>query len=351
MRARLFILAIFLIGVISSCNQKEVPTFEGEPLVSQTLVGICRAKLANVISKKTTISLATAHASGKLDNAYAKTNIIDTANGKAASRSSYTDPKTGNIGPGGSIYLNVKMLNALNKIGSSFVKGISVSEIAGGVHGNGSKHYLGRAFDINVINGIRVIMVTKGKTPEVKQQASDAVKQVVNMCRRNGASLVLDPFSDPEDHSNHVHCEWPKPQTGEDQTVGIPLCESFDIASVSSPTGPHNTPLPVNIFYKGSPKFPVIAEIVITQCPSGLTCSGGKITYETKQQPLTFDAKCNLSSSHPAVTAGFNTTLVDANGVRTNTVAATFTCQPGSSSASASIDTLSSVGFEVTVGP
>jgi hypothetical protein len=127
--------------------------------------------------------------------------------------------------------------------------------------------------------------------------------------------------------------------------------EPFEIVSVSSPTGPHNTPLPVDIFYSGQPKFPVRAEIVITQCPSGLTCSSGTKTYETEQQPLTFDAKCNLSNSHPTVIVGFDTTLVEANGVRTNTVAATFTCQPGSNSASTSSDAPPSAVFEVTVGP
>jgi hypothetical protein len=335
MRIRLFVLAIFVVCVISSCSQQDVPQFEGG--LTPTVAKTCRAKLGTAIKDNTKISLATTHVDprGSGDRANARQNIIDTANGNRAARSSY-----GNA-PGGRVYLDERILNTLNTIGTSLVKGMGISEIAGGSHAKTSKHYDGLAFDINVINGTKVVSLPVD---------SPVLKRVRNQCLRGGATVVLGPGDDLA-HRNHVHCQWPPLSPGQDPTVGIEICQPFEIVSVSSPTGPHNTPLLVDIFYKGHPKFPVRAEIVITQCPSGLTCSGGTIIYETEQQPLSFDSRCNLSNPHPAITTGFDTTLIDANGVKTNTVAATFTCQPSSSIASTSNSAPSSAALEVTLGP
>ena len=146
-----------------------------------------RVALARKILDTPRIGLATFHSSGVVDYATARHNIVQTANGYPARRSSY------GTAPGGSVYLFRPMLCTLIKM--SWNWSVRVSEIAGGSHSWGSYHYRGRAVDIDMVNGRLVRPGVYG------------VGTIMQICRNNGADLVLGPPNDST-HWNHIHCEW-----------------------------------------------------------------------------------------------------------------------------------------------
>jgi hypothetical protein len=150
-----------------------------------------RVDIAKSILKTRGITLATVHESGVSDGATAKKNIQDTAKGKKAKRSNY-----GNA-PGGSVALNKTMLNAMLKLRTSKRFTFKVTEVAGGSHSVGSKHYKGRAFDVGTVNGSKVSLSGSGYTK---------AKKFMKACKAYGAVLVLGPGD--AGHSTHVHCQW-----------------------------------------------------------------------------------------------------------------------------------------------
>ena len=140
------------------------------------------AQVASQILAKNNIALARVHPSSVQDNATAYQNIVDTAAGRQASRSSY------GTAPGGTVALRVTMLNALLNIGGTW--SVRVSEVAGGSHlTSGSYHYKGLAFDLDRISGNAV--------------TSASAQPVVSRCQSLGASYALF------ESNNHVHCQWP----------------------------------------------------------------------------------------------------------------------------------------------
>jgi hypothetical protein len=151
--------------------------------------GGTRAQLAATIRDSARISLWTRHDSGMIDSAYARTNIVDTANGGQARRSSY-----GNA-PGGSVWLDTRLLSGMIALSQSW--SYSVSEIAGGSHSTTSRHYAGVAVDVASINGQTV------SASHPNQSAFRA------RCRELGATEVLGPGD--SGHSTHIHCAWPRP--------------------------------------------------------------------------------------------------------------------------------------------
>lgn len=147
------------------------------------------AALAKRIQQSPKIVLARSHASGIQDNATAFDNIKDTAEGRAAHRSSY-----GNA-PGGVVNLDPRMLRGMLDLAESF--SFSVAEFCGGSHNPNSRHYAGCTADINTINGKHVS----------RDNPSAAAFQ--QRCRELGATEVLGP-GDPG-HSTHIHAGWPRP--------------------------------------------------------------------------------------------------------------------------------------------
>lgn len=148
-----------------------------------------RKVMASGILSNPNITLATAHVTTPLDNATARQNIDDTANGRDASRSSV------GTAPGGTVKLDIQMLISILKLAETF--NFSISELAGGQHSSNSRHYAGVTVDVNVINGQQV----SASHPDVnnfKQQ-----------CRDLGATEVLGPGN--AGHATHVHCAWPRP--------------------------------------------------------------------------------------------------------------------------------------------
>jgi len=153
------------------------------------LIETLRKNVANGVLINPNITLATSHVSGHVDNANAKQNIVDTSRGTDASRSSY------GTAPGGKVKLDLQMLVALLKLAETYK--MSVSELAGGEHSAGSRHYDGVTIDVNVINGRGV----SASHPDVTN--------FKKMCRDLGATQVLGPGD--AGHATHVHCAWPKP--------------------------------------------------------------------------------------------------------------------------------------------
>ncbi|MBI4049829.1 MAG: hypothetical protein HY398_00065 [Candidatus Doudnabacteria bacterium] len=132
------------------------------------------------------ITLAMVHASGNSDNATARKNIDDTAEGREALHSCY------GTAPCKSVALDETMLGAMIELAKTY--SFSVSEIAGGAHSANSAHYAGRAFDVNYINGTRV------NASHPSQQAFR------DKCRTLGAVQYLGPGA--AGHSTHIHCAW-----------------------------------------------------------------------------------------------------------------------------------------------
>ncbi|NOK57312.1 MAG: peptidoglycan-binding protein [Chloroflexi bacterium AL-W] len=147
-----------------------------------------RETLARSILNNSRITLATVHVSGVKDNATARQNIIDTAAGKPAARSSY-----GNA-PGGSVFLDPRTLNGMLSLAQSYT--YSVSEIAGGSHSSTSRHYDGVAIDVNYINGVHV------------GSGNQYYRAFMQKCRDLGATQVYGPGD--SGHSTHIHCAWPR---------------------------------------------------------------------------------------------------------------------------------------------
>ncbi len=147
------------------------------------------ATLAQRILANAKIALATAHASGVDDQATVRQNIVDTAAGGRARRSSY------GTAPGGTVALDPRLLRSLLTLADEY--SFSISELVGGSHNANSRHYVGVAADISVINGRHV----GASNPDFKT--------FMRRCRDLGATEVLGP-GDPG-HGTHVHAAWPRP--------------------------------------------------------------------------------------------------------------------------------------------
>lgn len=168
-------------------------------------------ELARMVQRDAAIALASAHASGMEDDATATDNIEDAANNRQANRSSYTDPQTGDTGPGGTVALDAEMLQGMLDLADQFT--FNVSEIAGGVHSANSRHYAGVCFDVNILNG-RVVNASHPDFRGLMQSARDA-----------GATEVLGP-GDPG-HATHVHLAWPRNvEDVKKYDDRIPICEN-----------------------------------------------------------------------------------------------------------------------------
>ena len=110
------------------------------------------------------------------DGATARDNIVDTAAGRPAKRSSYGDA------PGGTTPLDARMLQALVSIYSAgYTSMCPVTAIAGSEHSSDrSAHYTGKAFDLDHTTNATAILA---------------------ICRQAGAVSAVN-------EGNHLHCRW-----------------------------------------------------------------------------------------------------------------------------------------------
>lgn len=115
-------------------------------------------------------------------------NIVDTAAGRVA----YTGG--GHVGKRG-VYLNTNMLRWMRDFGNS--NSYRVTTILGCQHSATSRHYSGRAVDIDYANGVKISTTTAGR---------NMAAVIKNSCRAYGATEILGPGD--AGHSGHVHCAW-----------------------------------------------------------------------------------------------------------------------------------------------
>lgn len=153
-----------------------------------SVAGSTASDLASRILADPRISLATGHVSGNRDEATARQNIADVAAGHPARRSAYGGA------PGGAVPLSKTMLNALLTLAEDY--SFSVSELAGGAHSPNSRHYVGVAVDVDVINGRRV------------GHGHPDLAAFIARCRSLGATEMRGPGNPHHDH--HVHSAWPR---------------------------------------------------------------------------------------------------------------------------------------------
>jgi hypothetical protein len=153
-----------------------------------------RAALAADILASSRIDLLTVHPNPpdpmyNFDGATAYDNVRDTANGLMAKNSCYENA------PCGQTYLDADMLAGMRALANSYT--YLVTSIAGGSHSVNSRHYVGVAFDVGVINGISV------------SAGNPYVNGYIAACLNLGATEVLGPGD--AGHDTHIHCAWPRP--------------------------------------------------------------------------------------------------------------------------------------------
>jgi hypothetical protein len=146
-----------------------------------------RQNLSKEILLHPRISLADFHISGYRDNATALDGLRQAATGGPSRRSFYQ------TAPGGLTNLDVRMLSAMVKLADSGYT-IRVTEVAGGSHSRGSRHYDGLAFDIDYINGMKV------------GYGNPDCRRVMKKLRSLGATEVKGPGD--RGHNTHIHIAW-----------------------------------------------------------------------------------------------------------------------------------------------
>ena len=172
----LLVMLVFLPGAVSAEYE------------SRANYGELRALAKGLLSHRG-VSLLDFHVSRNRDEATAKHNLLQTAKGRAAKRSYY------GTGPGGSVYLDVKMLRALMILANEGYT-FRITELAGGSHSSRSRHYVGTAFDIDTLNGQRI------------RYGNRSYRAFMKRCRELGATEVFGPGS--RGHSTHLHIAWPR---------------------------------------------------------------------------------------------------------------------------------------------
>ncbi len=173
--------------LLISCATQSVPVGSGLPK-NHDQARVVLAK--RILQMPNQIQLMSRHVSGRRDNATAYKNMVSTAGGWSAARSSYAKA------PGGYVKLQPAMLYgmiALANQGYSY----QVSELAGGGHSRNSRHYDGVAVDICYINGVKV------------NYRNPYYRSLMRAARKLGATEVYGPGD--RGHSGHVHIAWPRP--------------------------------------------------------------------------------------------------------------------------------------------
>ena len=141
-----------------------------------------RQNLAIQIRDNSRITLNMSHPSGVNDNAFARLNIIDTANGGMAQCSCYL------TAPCRPTWLDPRMLNCMIQLAVTYTYG--VTELAGADHSVGSYHYDGRAMDVYSINGVTV------------NSGNPYVNAFIQGCYNMGAGYAF------LENNDHIHAQW-----------------------------------------------------------------------------------------------------------------------------------------------
>jgi len=161
---------------------------DGLPNPRQGAVVSDRLLAKRILHHAGSIDLYNIQVSGRNDGADSRSNIQAVANGQMARQSCYGTARCGQT------RLDPKMLQAMVILKQVNGYSFRVTSIAGGSHSRNSRHYSGRAFDVDIINGSRV------------GSNHARARQFMQACRDLGATEVLGPGN--RGHSGHVHCAW-----------------------------------------------------------------------------------------------------------------------------------------------
>lgn len=125
------------------------------------------------------------------------------------------------------------------------------------------------------------------------------------------------------------------------------LTKPFELASVPNVSGPAPS-IPVNVNFTGYPRFPVDLTVEVVACPSGWTCTGGTIRYESSApSPLTYSWGCSPGGLPLPATFMARTRLKDASGINPPAVEHSITCtNPSPLTPPASIGSVPSAGLQ-----
>ncbi|WP_152566195.1 N-acetylmuramoyl-L-alanine amidase family protein [Lysobacter antibioticus] len=105
-------------------------------------------------------------------------------------------------------------------------------------------------------------------------------------------------------------------------------CTTQAIASIPAATGYSNTAFPVTVNFQGYPQLPIKAETKVVSCASGWNCTNMvKSTTVLSETQLQYQILCTNSQQTADASFTVDTTLVDADGVRTAPVRNTYTCK------------------------
>lgn len=157
--------------------------------------------LANLIKNNGNVSLLSQHVDPNTQGpeSTAAQNIADVSSGKAAKCSQAVTNCSDAANK--ETLLDNRMLNAINIFGKEFGK-IRVTTIAGGIHSANSRHYKGKAFDVDMITSIQV------RTLNTTEAGKATIQRYMDKCKELGATEVLGPLNQSDGHPNHVHCAW-----------------------------------------------------------------------------------------------------------------------------------------------
>lgn len=111
------------------------------------------------------------------------------------------------------------------------------------------------------------------------------------------------------------------------------ITEPFDSDVIPNASGPHGSLIPIDVNFKGYPKFPVEMTLEVVQCPAGWQCTGGVVNVPTNvPSPFGLTWSCNAPSSFASATFRLKTTLKDASLITPDSVEHEVTCIGGSNS-------------------
>jgi hypothetical protein len=150
-----------------------------------------RAVLAMQIIFNPNVALAAGHISGVKDAASAGDNVVESLFLMRAQRSCYENAPCGDVG------LSLALMQGMLELAKIYQ--YEISDIAGGSHSKGSRHYAGVALNVTKINGQAVSTKNKLVGPFMKK------------CKSLGATEVLGPGH--AGHGGHIHAAWPRPKS------------------------------------------------------------------------------------------------------------------------------------------
>ena len=164
--------------------------------------------LAEKIIKEKRVTFSSIHFHKLLnDKANADDNIKDVAEGKKSQLSNYKKAKAHRDEPGnsGEVEVASELLYLIYMLSKKYT--FNISEITGGSHSGDSKHYFGRAIDINVVNG-QDIGDGVGKNA-VSKIPDKLILEFAKEAKKHGATKVLNKFTraKQKDHHNHFHIQ------------------------------------------------------------------------------------------------------------------------------------------------